>query len=106
MTPEELARVTAPLESAWTLPPAAYTSAEVFDIEVEHLFRTGWVPAVHVSQIADPGDRIALDVRLNGPVDVASAEFSVRFDPGDELPAPVLKYVAFDVLQPPNAPLP
>ena len=33
-----------------------YTSPEIFDLEIKHLFRNTWVYVGHASQIPDPGD--------------------------------------------------
>ncbi|RLE26022.1 MAG: aromatic ring-hydroxylating dioxygenase subunit alpha, partial [Actinobacteria bacterium] len=35
----------------YTLPPSAYCSQDVFDLEVERVFRRGWMNVGHVSQI-------------------------------------------------------
>lgn len=45
-----------------TLPPAAYVSQAFYDIEVEKVFKPGWVCVGHVSQVAGPGDYFTLDL--------------------------------------------
>ena len=58
----ELARVAAPMASAWTLPPAAYIHPSVWDTEVASIFRRDWVCVARSSQIAEPGDYVAVDL--------------------------------------------
>ena len=45
---EAIARVRAPLEQAWTLPTAAYTSAAIYDAEVERIMRRQWLPVARI----------------------------------------------------------
>jgi phenylpropionate dioxygenase-like ring-hydroxylating dioxygenase large terminal subunit len=45
-----------------TLPPQAYCSDEVFELEVERVFRPGWLNVGHVSQVPNPGDIRAIDL--------------------------------------------
>jgi phenylpropionate dioxygenase-like ring-hydroxylating dioxygenase large terminal subunit len=49
------------LERAETLPPGAYTSAEFFRLEVERLFKPGWMCVAHVSQLPAKGDYLSLN---------------------------------------------
>ena len=56
-TPEQLARVSLPLEQACNLPRAAYVSEHIFRQEAEHLFNVA-----HVSQVPNPGDYLCVDV--------------------------------------------
>jgi len=58
----ELARVGAPLASSWTLPPVAYTDTSVWDHEVDSIFRRDWICVARSSQVAEPGDYVAVDV--------------------------------------------
>ena len=62
VTPEELAKLSLPLEEACNLPQAAYVSDHIFKLEAEHLFLSHWVNVAHVSQIPDPGDYLCIDV--------------------------------------------
>ncbi|XOV82886.1 MAG: aromatic ring-hydroxylating dioxygenase subunit alpha [bacterium] len=55
-TAEELAAVTAPLGSAKTLPPAAYTRPEIFDAELREVFYKEWICVAREEQLRDPGD--------------------------------------------------
>ena len=57
-----LQRIRYPLEDAWTLPPEAYTSAEIFEKERETLFSTGWLCVGREEQFADPGDFRCIDL--------------------------------------------
>jgi phenylpropionate dioxygenase-like ring-hydroxylating dioxygenase large terminal subunit len=45
-----------------TLPPQAYRSQEIFDLEVERVFRRGWMNVGHISQLPDPGDFRTIDM--------------------------------------------
>jgi phenylpropionate dioxygenase-like ring-hydroxylating dioxygenase large terminal subunit len=45
-----------------TLPPQAYCSQEVFDLEVDRVFRRGWMNVGHVSQIPNAGDFRTVDM--------------------------------------------
>lgn len=45
-----------------TLPPEVYCSEQIFELEVERVFRRGWMNVGHVSQIPDAGDFRAVDM--------------------------------------------
>jgi phenylpropionate dioxygenase-like ring-hydroxylating dioxygenase large terminal subunit len=64
---DDLARVAAPLASAWTLPPAAYIDPEVWEREVDTILRRDWICVARSSQLPDPGDFVAVDV-IDQPV--------------------------------------
>lgn len=51
-----------PLPEASTLPPAFYTSPDVFEREQDRVFRRNWVSVGRVSEIPDAGDRFRIDV--------------------------------------------
>lgn len=55
-------KVTAPLPSAWTLPPCAYTDSALFDAEVEQLFLRDWICVGRSEQVAEPGDYISVNL--------------------------------------------
>ena len=58
----EVGRIGAlPLEHAQTLPPGAYTSAEFFQLEVDRVFKPGWMCVAHVSQLPAKGDYLSLN---------------------------------------------
>ena len=52
----------APDDEWLTLPPKAYCSQEVFDLEAEHIFRAGWMLLGREDQVASPGDFMCVDV--------------------------------------------
>lgn len=54
--------VVRPLAEASTLPPAFYTSPEVFEREQEAIFRRNWVSVGHAAEIPKAGDRFRIDV--------------------------------------------
>ncbi len=71
--PAEMARVTAPLERAWTLPPAAYTEPAVFAAEAARIFQREWQCVARADQVADPGDFRCVDL-LDQPVVVVRGQ--------------------------------
>lgn len=58
LEPADLARALAPFGSSRMLPPAAYTSAEVFAWEQRHFFR-GWQCIGRSADLAEPGSQTA-----------------------------------------------
>ena len=63
-------RLTAPLERAWTLPPAAYVDDRVFQAEAAHIFKRDWVCVARCDQLPDPGDYLCVDL-IDQPIVVA-----------------------------------
>lgn len=59
---EGRAAVLRPLAQASTLPPAFYTSPEVFEAERERVFARNWVSVGRASEIPNAGDRFRIDV--------------------------------------------
>ena len=55
------------LESASSLPPAAYHSPELFDLEKAQLFGMEWICLGRMAEIPEPGDYICRDV-VDAPV--------------------------------------
>ena len=45
-----------------SLPPECYRSEAFFDIEVERIFRRGWISVAHVAQVPNPGDYVCHDL--------------------------------------------
>jgi phenylpropionate dioxygenase-like ring-hydroxylating dioxygenase large terminal subunit len=62
LTAHELDGVTAPLPAARTLPPVAYTSAEVFERECREIFHREWICVARTDQIPAPGDYLTVDL--------------------------------------------
>lgn len=58
----ELNRVRAPLPQAWTLPPAAYTDADVFAAEKAGIFSKDWLCVAREEQLAEIGDYQCVDL--------------------------------------------
>ena len=67
LTAEEIERVRKPLTDAYTLPPKAYLSEEVFAREETQIMRKSWLPLARVDQLAQPGQYMSLDL-LGQPV--------------------------------------
>ena len=55
-TPEQKAAVAAPLASAKSLPPCAYTSPEIFEAELREVFYKEWVCVAREEHVPAPGD--------------------------------------------------
>ncbi|KAA1250412.1 aromatic ring-hydroxylating dioxygenase subunit alpha [Mycobacterium simiae] len=47
---------------ALTLPPGAYTSPELWQLERERIFNRSWVLIAHVDQLAETGDYVAVSI--------------------------------------------
>lgn len=47
---------------ALSLPPAAYTSAELWELEQERIFRRGWFLIAHADQLRETGDYVAVSI--------------------------------------------
>ena len=59
---DALSGVTAPIETAATLPPACYTDADVAGLERDAVFRTSWLGVGRSDQWKAPGDYSALTI--------------------------------------------
>ena len=68
----------APDDQWLTLPPAAYASEELFELESEYLFRAGWVLVGRVNQVPQPGDFYCIDVLGEGLVVVRGRDGKLR----------------------------
>ena len=58
----DLERVRAPLAQAWTLPPVAYTSSEVFTAEKMEIFAREWLCVAREDQLPEVGDYVCIDL--------------------------------------------
>ncbi len=74
----EIAAVRAPLNQASTLPPGAYTRADVFDREVAALFRKEWVCVAREEQVPNPGDYRAVSVGCQPLIIARDKDGSIR----------------------------
>lgn len=62
LSPSHLAAARRPLQQASTLPPNAYTSARVYQREVERAFLREWLCVGRVDQVRSPGDYFTMDL--------------------------------------------
>ena len=74
----QLATALAPFGESRMLPPAAYTSAEVFAWEQAHFFGGGWTCAGHAARIGTPGDQLARPAGAGGIVLARGEDGTVR----------------------------
>ena len=61
LDPREVALTQQPVERATMLPPRAFTSPDVFDWELEHIFRE-WICVGHVSAVDAPGKFVMREI--------------------------------------------
>jgi phenylpropionate dioxygenase-like ring-hydroxylating dioxygenase large terminal subunit len=62
-TLDAMRRMAADGNAGWrSLPPAAYRSDAIFELERQRIFRAGWVCIGRADQVARPGDYAALDL--------------------------------------------
>lgn len=52
----------AAVEKAVSLSPTCYTSSDITDDEVQHLFREGWIGVGRADMVREPGEFITLDI--------------------------------------------
>ena len=67
LSADEITKISAPINEAFTLPSAAYTSEEIYRAEQENIFSRSWVPIGRVEQLPDTGSFIAADL-LGQPI--------------------------------------
>ena len=84
--PAALAAALLPFGESRMLPPAAYTSAEVFEWERRHFFGGGWTCAAHGSQLPAPGAQLAVETGDGGALLVRGEDGGPRVR--EHLPAP------------------
>ena len=78
LTAEELDLARLPLKDAYTMPPAAYTSPALYDLEVQRIMRKNWLPVARVDQISNPGDYLTLDLFGQPLMAVHGADGEIR----------------------------
>src|ERR1700689_1892895 len=67
-----------PFGESRMLPPAAFTSAEVFAWERRNFFGGGWTCVGHVSQLPGPGSQPAVDPGVGGALLVRGEDGALR----------------------------
>ena len=78
ITAEELRAVTLPPSRASTLPPRCYSSPEIYELEVERIFRRGWQLVGRVEEVEKPGDYFCIDLANEPLVVVRDRSNQVR----------------------------
>ncbi len=79
LTPEEIARIRAPIESARTLPRRAFTSEAFFERERRRVAERNWLAVCFEAEVAHPGDAV--------PVELWGVPVAVVRDPAGEVRA-------------------
>src|SRR5580692_1724912 len=74
----DLAAALRPFGESRMLPPAAYTSAEVFAWERRHFFGGGWTCAGHASRLPSAGDQLAVQTGAGGAIVVRGDDGVIR----------------------------
>jgi Rieske 2Fe-2S family protein len=74
----QLAAALRPFGESRMLPPAAYTSAEVFAWERKHFFGGGWSCAGHASRVPSAGDQLAVRTGAGGAIIVRGEDGTIR----------------------------
>jgi glycine betaine catabolism A len=74
----QLADALRPFGESRMLPPAAYTSADVFAWERRHFFGRGWTCAGHSARLPSPGDQLAVETGAGGALIVRGEDGTVR----------------------------
>src|SRR4051812_7492054 len=49
-------------QAGWSLPREFYSGEEVYSLDVERVWRTGWLFAGHACEISKPGDFFTIDI--------------------------------------------
>jgi phenylpropionate dioxygenase-like ring-hydroxylating dioxygenase large terminal subunit len=62
LAPDAVARVRAPLERSWTLPPSAYTDPRAFEVETDTVFARDWICVARQEQLPEAGDYLCVDL--------------------------------------------
>src|SRR6185312_10161444 len=78
LSESQLAAALRPFGESRMLPPAAYTSAEVFAWEREHFFGGGWTCAGHASRLPAAGDQLAVATGAGSAVLVRGEDGTIR----------------------------
>ena len=65
------------LADSTTLPPAAYTSEEFFQLECSRIFRPGWLAVGHIAQVPNVGDYVSLEV-MGEPLVIVRGKDRIR----------------------------
>ncbi|GAA1000177.1 aromatic ring-hydroxylating dioxygenase subunit alpha [Acrocarpospora macrocephala] len=62
LTEAEIAATIQPLDQARCLPGRIYHDQEIYDAEMEHIFRREWVAVFHAAKLPNPGDYLAVEL--------------------------------------------
>ena len=68
----------APIEDAYSLPFAVYSNAQIYDLEMEHIFKNEWVFVVSEQELAEQGDYFAFSLANEPIVVIRGKDETVR----------------------------
>ena len=78
ITKDEITRISAPQDKAYTLPAAAYTSEEIYRAEQKKIFKKSWLPIGRIEQLPEAGSFIAADLLDQPIIAVRDTEQEIR----------------------------
>ncbi len=62
----------------WSLPGEFYRDAEIYRLDIERVWRTGWLFAGHTCEIAKPGDYFTLEIDTDSVIVIRSDDGTVH----------------------------
>src|ERR1043166_3045657 len=76
--PDKLAALAAQCRPGWTLPGGFYWDAEVYRLDLERVWRDGWLFAAHSCELAKAGDYVTLQVDADSLLVIRGEDGVVR----------------------------
>jgi Rieske 2Fe-2S family protein len=76
--PPRIADLIGRRRSGWSLEGAFYSDEEVYRLEVERIWRRGWLFAGHSSQVPKPGDWFTFDVEADSIIVIRGDDGAIR----------------------------
>ena len=76
--------------AGWSLPGAFYTDEAVYRLDIERIWRRGWLFAGHTCEIPEPGDYFTVEVDTDSVIILRGDDGVIRpgpYDAGVERPA-------------------
>ena len=67
-------------QPGWSLPAEFYNDDDVYQLDLEHIWRRGWLFAGHACEIPQPGDYFTLEVGTDPVIVLRAADLGVTLD--------------------------